>query len=230
MKKILIVEDDSTLNDTLAFNLNKKRYLVHSAYTVAEAKNFLKSYKYTIIILDISLPDGNGFSLCNFIKNSCFSDCAIIFLTANDTEEDMLRGYDLGADDYITKPFSLAVLERKINAIVKRAINPSSSNIYRDSHMILNFESLSASIEQSPVDFTPMEFKLLEILISNSGQIVRREYILEELWDCRGNYVDDSSLNSVICRIRSKIDTDSLHYIKTVYGTGYMWIARDNYD
>ena len=95
---------------------------------------------------------------------------------------------------------------------------------------MLNFESLSASIDQNPVDFTPMEFKLLEMFTRNEGRILRRESILEELWDCRGNYTDESSLNSIICRIRSKIDTESLHYIKTVYGTGYMWMMRNHYD
>ncbi|MDT4375179.1 response regulator transcription factor [Blautia coccoides] len=230
MKKILIVEDDSTLNETLAFNLKKIGYLVHSAHSVVEAKNFLKSYRYNIIILDVSLPDGSGFTLCKFIKNTYFNNYAVIFLTANDAEKDMLRGYDFGADDYITKPFSLVVLEKKINVFAKRTSNPSSSTIYMDSHIMLNFESLSASIDQNPVDFTPMEFKLLEMLTRNEGRILRRESILEELWDCRGNYADESSLNSIICRIRSKIDTDSLHYIKTVYGTGYMWMMRNHYD
>lgn len=230
MKKILIVEDDSTLNETLAFNLNKIGYLVHSAHSVVEAKNFLKSYSYNIIILDVSLPDGSGFTLCRFIKNTYFNNYAVIFLTANDTEKDMLRGYDFGADDYITKPFSLVVLEKKINALAKRTSTPSLSTIYMDSHIMLNFESLSASIDQNPVNFTPMEFKLLEMLTRNERRILRRESILEELWDCRGNYTDEGSLNSIICRIRSKIDTESLHYIKTVYGTGYMWMMRNHYD
>ena len=125
MKKILIVEDDSTLNETLAFNLKKIGYLVHSAHSVVEAKNFLKSYRYNIIILDVSLPDGSGFTLCKFIKNTYFNNYAVIFLTANDAEKDMLRVYDLGSDDYINNQFSIVVLEKKIKVFYK--INSNTS-------------------------------------------------------------------------------------------------------
>lgn len=225
MKKILLVEDDCTLNEMLAYHLNQNGYQTTSAHTVAEALELVTDLAFDLILLDIALPDGNGFTICKSIREIS-TDTIIIFLTANDLENSILKGYNLGADDYITKPFSLPILLKKIAAFTNRIEKIPPARIYSDSHLQLNFETLTALIANKPAEFTPTEFKLLELLIKNSGHIVTRQKILDIIWDKRGNYVEESSLNSMVSRIRSKIDS-SHHYIKTIYGTGYMWIAGE---
>lgn len=226
MKRILIIEDDITLNKTLSLNL-QKNYLLESAYDIKSAFLKINRSNFDLLILDVVLPDGDGFSFCRSLKQRCNSNAAIIFLTANDVEMDIINAYNLGADDYITKPFSFAILEKKINAIINRTGKLIQERKYFDSHLQLNFDSLIAYVENKRVDFTPLEFKLLELLTNNAGHIVVRQRILDILWDKRGNYVDESSLNSIICRIRNKIDSKDHHYIKTIYGTGYMWIIGE---
>lgn len=230
MKSILIVEDDIILGNTLSYNFGKKGYNVELALKINIALEKINRKKYDIIILDVLLPDGNGFTICEKIRESKDSHTIIIFLTANDLEPNIIKGYNLGADDYITKPFSFPVLEKKIIAILSRTNHTGELEEYRDKHLKLNFNSLSADIDGINIDFTPLEFQLLKLLIKNSGHIVTRQRILDILWDKRGNYVDDSSLNSIICRIRNKIDLPEYHYIKTVYGTGYMWIGDKIYE
>ena len=139
---------------------------------------------------------------------------------------DRVRGLEIGADDYITKPFSILILEKKLNAILNRIELHEPSKTYSDHRLQLNFSSYTAYVENKLVEFTPLEFQLLELLIQNKGHIVTRQRILDVIWDKRGNYVDESSLNSMICRIRNRIDTKEFHYIKTIYGTGYMWMNQ----
>ena len=225
MKNILIVEDDIILGKTLSYNFYQKGYNVETALNIHAALKKINEQKYDIVILDVSLPDGSGFTICKKIRKSKDSHTIILFLTANDLESNIIKGYNLGADDYITKPFSFPVLEKKITAILGRTHHSDKLNEYQDKHLKLNFNSFSAYIDGKNVDFTPLEFQLLNLLIKNSGHIVTRQRILDILWDKRGNYVDESSLNSIICRIRNKIDLPEYHYIKTVYGTGYMWIG-----
>lgn len=226
MKHILIVEDDTILNETLSFNLQQKGYIIQSAQNQKEALIKLKSILFDAVLLDVSLPDGNGFSICRNIRQTINLNTAIIFLTADDIEQDILKGYNLGADDYITKPFSILVLEKKLNAILNRIGLHEPTKTYSDHRLQLNFSSYTAHIENKLVEFTPLEFQLLELLIQNKGHIVTRQRILDVIWDKRGNYVDESSLNSMICRIRNRIDTKEFHYIKTIYGTGYMWMNQ----
>lgn len=226
MRKILLVEDDRTLNDTLTYHLNKNGYHTASAYTKAEALEQMQSEAFDIILLDVALPDGDGFALCRSFRDIISpSHTAILFLTADDLEQDVLKGYNLGADDYITKPFSLPILLKKIDAISNRVKKSLPERKYSDGRLAMDFASMDAYVEKKAVDFTPLEFQLLELLVQNSGHIVTRQKILDAIWDKRGNYVEESSLNSMICRIRGKIDAEGFRYIKTIYGTGYMWIA-----
>lgn len=226
MKKILLVEDDYTLNEMLAYHLNQNGYHTTSAHTEAEALERIADLAFDLILLDIALPDGNGFTICKSIRELS-TDSIIIFLTANNLENSILKSYNVGADDYITKPFSLPILLKKIAAFTNRIEKKPPARVYSDSHLQLNFETLTALVANNPTEFTPMEFKLLELLIKNSRHIVTRQIILDVIWDKRGNYVEESSLNSMISRIRSKIDFSQHHYIKTIYGTGYMWIAGE---
>lgn len=226
VKKILLVEDDRTLSEMLARHLAQNGYHATLAYTEEEAVTKVRNLKFDLVLLDITLPDGNGFAVCEEIRQISI-DTRIIFLTAKDLESDILKGYNMGADDYVTKPFSLPVLLKKIAAVTNRMAKEFSGVIYSDSYLRIDFAALTAYVADEPVEFTPLEFKFLELLVKNSGHIVTREKILDAVWDRRGNYVEESSLNSMVSRIRGKIDSVDHRYIKTVYGTGYMWIADE---
>ena len=226
MKKILLVEDDRTLSETLTRHLDQNGYHTTWAYTKEDAVTKIRNLKFDLILLDITLPDGNGFAVCEEIRQISI-DTRIIFLTAKDLENDIIKGYNMGADDYVTKPFSLPVLLKKIAAVTSRMEKDVSGLIYSDSYLQVDFAALTAYAEGEPIEFTPLEFKFLELLVKNSGHIITREKILDAVWDRRGNYVEESSLNSMVSRIRGKIDSANHRYIKTVYGTGYMWIADE---
>ena len=226
MKEILLVEDDRILSETLTRHLNQNGYHTTFAYTKEDAVMKIKNLKFDLILLDITLPDGDGFAVCEEIRQIS-TDTRIIFLTAKDLEIDILKGYNMGADDYVTKPFSLPVLLKKIAAVVNRMEKEFYGVIYSDSYLRIDFAALTAYVADEPIELTPLEFKFLELLVKNSGHIVTREKILDAVWDRRGNYVEESSLNSMVSRIRGKIDSVAHRYIKTVYGTGYMWIADE---
>ena len=226
MKKILLVEDDRILSETMIRHLNQNGYHTTFAYTKEDAVMKIRNLKFDLILLDVTLPDGNGFAVCEEIRQISI-DTRIIFVTVKDLESDILKGYNMGADDYVTKPFSLPVLLKKIAAVTSRMEKDVSGLIYSDSYLQVDFAALTAYAEGEPIEFTPLEFKFLELLVKNSGRIITREQILDVVWDKRGNYVEESSLNSMVSRIRGKIDSANHRYIKTVYGTGYMWIADE---
>ncbi|MEZ3492920.1 MAG: response regulator transcription factor [Lachnospiraceae bacterium] len=226
MKKILLVEDDRTLSETLTRHLDQNGYHTTWAYTKEDAVTKIRNLKFDLILLDITLPDGNGFAVCEEIRQISI-DTRIIFLTAKDLENDIIKGYNMGADDYVTKPFSLPVLLKKIAAVTNRMEKEFSGVIYSDSYLRIDFAALTAYAADEPIELTPLEFKFLELLVKNPGHIVTREKILDVVWDRRGNYVEETSLNSMVSRIRGKIDSAAHRYIKTVYGTGYMWIADE---
>lgn len=226
MKKILLVEDDRTLSETLTRHLDQNGYHTTWAYTKEDAVTKIRNLKFDLILLDITLPDGNGFAVCEEIRQISI-DTRIIFLTAKDLENDIIKGYNMGADDYVTKPFSLPVLLKKIAAVTNRMEKEFSGVIYSDSYLRIDFAALTAYAADEPIELTPLEFKFLELLVKNPGHIITREKILDVVWDRRGNYVEETSLNSMVSRIRGKIDSAAHRYIKTVYGTGYMWIADE---
>ena len=226
MKKILLVEDDRILSETMIRHLNQNGYHTTFAYTKEDAVMKIRNLKFDLILLDVTLPDGNGFAVCEEIRQISI-DTRIIFLTAKDLENDIIKGYNMGADDYVTKPFSLPVLLKKIAAVTNRMEKEFSGVIYSDSYLRIDFAALTAYAADEPIELTPLEFKFLELLVKNPGHIVTREKILDVVWDRRGNYVEETSLNSMVSRIRGKIDSAAHRYIKTVYGTGYMWIADE---
>ncbi len=226
MKKILLVEDDRILSETMIRHLNQNGYHTTFAYTKEDAVMKIRNLKFDLILLDVTLPDGNGFAVCEEIRQISI-DTRIIFVTVRDLESDILKGYNMGADDYVTKPFSLPVLLKKIAAVTNRMEKEFSGVIYSDSYLRIDFAALTAYAADEPIELTPLEFKFLELLVKNPGHIVTREKILDVVWDRRGNYVEETSLNSMVSRIRGKIDSAAHRYIKTVYGTGYMWIADE---
>ena len=222
--KLLVVEDDRLLNNTLCYNLSAAGYTVDAAMTISAAVNFCEAQDYDLIVLDVNLPDGNGFDLCGKIKERR-PDTAVIFLTANDMESDMLMGFALGADDYVTKPFPIRVFLKKVSALLARIQKQTGVDCYTDGTLSINFSELTAALAGEPIIFTPMEYRLLKVLVRNPQIVLTRQVLLERLWDADENFVNEHALTAAISRIRGKIEIDGLQYIKTVYGMGYMWIG-----
>ena len=222
--RLLVVEDDRLLNNTLCYNLSAAGYTVDAAMTKSAAVNFCEAQDYDLIVLDVNLPDGNGFDLCEKIKERR-PDTAVIFLTANDMESDMLKGFELGADDYATKPFPISVFRRKVSALLARIQKQTGGDCYTDGTLSINFSELTATLMGEPIIFTPMEYRLLKVLVRNPQIVLTRQVLLEKLWDANENFVDEHALTVAVSRIRGKIEIDGLQYIKTVYGMGYMWIG-----
>ena len=222
--KLLVVEDDRLLNNTLCYNLSAAGYTVDAAMTKSAADDLCKAQDYDLIVMDVNLPDGNGFELCRKIKERR-PDTAVIFLTANDMESDMLKGFELGADDYVTKPFPISVFRKKVSALLARIRKQTGGDCYTDGTLSINFSELTAALAGKSVIFTPLEYRLLKVLVRNPKIVLTRQVLLEKLWDADENFVDEHNLTVAISRIRGKIETDGLQYIKTVYGMGYMWIG-----
>lgn len=224
MKKILVIEDDLALSTGLCFELNMSGYLTVAAYNCQNARQFLQNERFDLIILDVNLPDGNGFDYCREVKVS-LPELLIIFLTARDMEQDELNGFELGAEDYIVKPFNMQILKHRVEAVLRRGNSSAknSSDYYEDTRLQLNFAALTAVCNGKKLAITPNEYKLLRILITNTGNLVTRHTLLEKLWDCDGNYIDDHTLTVTMNRLRAKIETEGYSYIQTVRGMGYIW-------
>ena len=222
--KLLVVEDDLTLSTGICFELDSNGYLTVAAYNCKKAYQLIQSDHFYLAILDVNLPDGNGFDLCHTIKKM-HPQMPVIFLSANDLEQDILNGFDLGAEDYVTKPFNMKILLRRIEVAVRR--NPASEqqtvNGWSDGFLSLDFSKLTAARRNEKIIVTANEYKLLKILTENAGNILTRQMLLERLWDIEDNFVDDHALTVTINRLRAKIEDDTHTYIKTVRGIGYVW-------
>lgn len=227
MKRILIVEDDNLLNKMLVYNLASDGYNITSALNAKTAADKLTVAEYDLVLLDINLPDGNGYDLCKLIKPE-YPDTMVIFLTANDQESDQIRGYEVGAVDYITKPFSIGALQRKISAMFAMLEHHKpAKDIYDDGRLFLDFSEQAANLNGKTLNLSPMEFKMLNLFCKNPKQVLTRGKLLERLWDIEENYVDEHTLTTTISRIRSKIEADGGTYIKTIYGMGYQWMGGE---
>ena len=221
MKNILIVEDDKLLNRGVSFALKKEGYNTISVYTKQEAKNAISENHIDFLLLDIGLPDGSGLDLCSEIKNQI--DFPVVFFTANDTEEDMIKGFESGCDDYISKPFSIEVLKFKINAILKRSdIKAKKLFVYKE--LKIDFDSKKVYKRNEEIKLSVTEYKLLELLCKNKGIAMTKEVLLDKLWDYNGNYIDDNTLSVNVRRLRKKIEDDPKNpeYIVTLFGIGYI--------
>ena len=224
MERILVVEDDLTLSAGLCFELDSAGYASVPSYTCAKARHLLAEGSFALILLDVNLPDGDGFALCREIKAQNPAQ-PVIFLTANDMESDMLKGYELGAEDYVTKPFPMSVFQKKLSVVLGRLAKQSGGDCYEDGALSINFSEMTASLSGKPLVFTPLEYRLLKILTKNPQNVLTRQVLLEKLWDADGNFVDEHALTAAISRVRNKIEAEGRQYIKTVYGMGYMWIG-----
>ena len=227
MKRILIVEDDALLNKTLAYNLSSDGWEVTPALNAKTAADLLAGRSYDLVLLDINLPDGNGYDLCRLVKPE-HPDTVVIFLTANDQESDQIRGYEAGAVDYITKPFSIEALQRKIRAMFAMLEHHKpAKDLYDDGRLFLDFSEQSATLNGKPVTLSPMEYKMLYLFCKNPRQVLTRQRLLERLWDVDEKFVDEHTLTTSISRIRGKIEAEGDTYIKTIYGIGYQWTGGE---
>lgn len=219
MKKILIVEDDKILNRGVAFALKKEEYEVISAYSKIEGLEAILNNKIDFLLLDINLPDGDGLDLCKDVREK--GNFKIVFFTANDTEEDMVKGFESGCDDYISKPFSVEVLKHKVNAMLR--YKKRDENIFEYENLKINFDKMAVYINDEEVSLSVTEYRLLELLAKNKGKVITKEIILDKIWDSRGSFVDENTLTVTIRRLRKKIENDlkNCKYIITVFGIGY---------
>lgn len=227
MKRILLVEDDLSLIGGLTFAVKKEGYEVEVARTSLEADALWCDGKYALVILDVSLPDGSGFDLCKRMRLT--SKVPIMFLTAADEETDMIMGLDIGGDDYITKPFKLAVFLSRVNALLRRSSNFSQEAFRLNSNGI-RVELTKGEVykEGGLIELTASEYKLLCLFMENPNQVLSPEQILNRLWDCNENYIDNNTLTVYIRRLRTKIEDDAgkPERIVTVRRMGYKWNVK----
>lgn len=217
MANIFLLEDDKILSRGISIALQKDNHTVTAVYGYIEALQKYQNQKYGLFLLDINLPDGNGIEFCKKIRET--SETPILFLTANDTEEDMLDGYSVGCDDYISKPFSLEVLRRKVQAVLKRTGSANPRIRYRD--LEVDIDKCIVLVKGQEVHLTATEYKLLCYLMENKGRVVTKAMILEQLWDLDGNFVDDNTVRVNIKRLRRKLNDEKQEYIVTIFGLGY---------
>ena len=220
MGQILIVEDDKALNNGIALALRDANILFESAFDLRTARILTASKKFDLIILDVNLPDGSGLDFLADIKE--YHDTPVILLTANDMETDIVSGFELGADDYITKPFSLAVLRARVNVQLRK--KKKASNIYKTDKYSFDFDKLEFTVEKNAVDLSKTEQKLLRILIENRGNTVTRGSLYDGIWIDGSEFVDENALSVAVKRLRAKLG--SSNPIKTIYGIGYTWAVK----
>ena len=215
---ITIIEDDTALNNGIVLALNNDEYTFEQIYRLGD---FDKNKSTDLILLDVNLPDGNGFDFLKKIRET--SDVPVIMLTANDLETDEVMGLALGADDYITKPFSLMVLRARIDKILKRN-TASKDNNYRDDYYVFDFDKMVFSVNGNPVELSKTEQKLLRLLVENQGNTLTRDFLVDRIWTDGAEYVDENALSVTVNRLRNKLAIKGVEpAIHTVYGQGYVW-------
>lgn len=222
MKKILLLEDDETLNRGITLILQKAGYEVTQAFTLSEAKKRFPEKPYELVISDVTLPDGSGFDFGKIVRT--MGDTYLIYLTALDSEADIVNGYEAGADDYITKPFSLVVLVSKVNALMRRLESRTGAvTCMVCGDLKLNCQEMKAYKSGRELALSKKELQLLMYLWENAGQILSKEKILARIWDMDGQFVDDNTVTVNISRLKSKLGTEE---ISNVRGLGYLWTGN----
>lgn len=217
MADIFLLEDDKILSRGISIALEKDKHNVTAVYGYLEALRKYQEQKYDLFLLDINLPDGSGLELCRRIREN--SETPVLFLTANDTEEDMLDGFSAGCDDYISKPFPLEVLRKKVLAVLRRTGDGNTRIRYRD--LEVDTDKCMVLVKGREVHLTTTEYRMLCYLMENKGRVVTKAMILEQLWDIDGNFVDDNTVRVNIKRLRQKLNDEKQEYIITVFGMGY---------
>lgn len=229
MLKILLLEDDKSLNRGISLKLQKEGYEVLSAFGVTEAEEVFRTNQIDLIISDITMNDGNGLDFAREVRKK--SDVHILFLTALDQEVDIVNGYDVGADDYITKPFSLMVLISKVNAIMRRI--ESKQNGSEETGELYAEDICMQSVQMKvykggeELNLSKKEIQLLHYFLEHPGQIISKEQILEAVWGLDGQFVDDNTVPVTISRLKKRLSSNEEgEYIKNVRGFGYLWTTK----
>ena len=219
---IFLLEDDEAIGIGLTYSLENEGYSVTLAKTVSEGIKTISENDFSLYILDLTLPDGNGYNVCKKIKEK--GDLPVIFLTAYDDEVNVVMGFDLGADDYITKPFRVKELLLRIKSVLRRYNKDFSDGILKYRDLSVNTNEAKVYKGDNEVILTAMEYRLLLILLNNRGNVLSRNRLLENIWDVDGDFVEDNTLTVYIKRLRDKIEEDPANpeYIKTVRGLGYI--------
>ena len=223
MEQLLIVEDDIGLNQGLSKVLKADNRQIISCHDLKAAKEQLLCGSVSLILLDINLPDGSGLDLLKEVKEKT-PDIPVILLTANDTDMDIVDGLERGADDYITKPFSLSILRARVNTQLRKKITIPNSTPIRIDHFCFDFGTMTFCVGDAKVELSKTEQKLLHLLVENRGQIMPRGVLVGRIWTDGAEYVDESALSVTMKRLRDKLGAQE--YIKTFYGIGYSWVKR----
>lgn len=226
VNRIMLVEDDESLNRGISFKIKKEGMEVFLCKCLKEAREVFRKEKIDLIILDVGLPDGNGFEFCGEVRK--VSDVLIIFLTACDEEVDIVTGLDMGGDDYVTKPFSFMVLMSRINALLRRSGDKKTKEKITLGEIMLYTNELKVLKSGKEIALSKTEFKLLKYLMINNNQIITKEQLLSELWDIEGEFIDPNTIAVNIRRLREKIEDNPSEpkYIKAVRGVGYIWVKN----
>lgn len=228
-KNILLLEDEENLRRGISFKLEKEGYHVLCTDTLREGKRLFTPAGIQLVICDIMLADGSGLDFCSYVRQELQSDVRFMFLTAMDQEIDMVMGYEAGADDYVTKPFSLAVLLSKVQSIFKRMeMTAAGEEVQKSGRLCFYPKDMRLLIGQEKIELTRNECRILQLFLNHPKQILSKQQILEQMFDSEENYVEENTVAVNICRLRDKImdhDKQDL-YIKNVRGIGYIW-SRD---
>ena len=219
---IFLLEDDDAIALGLCYSLQNEGYNVTLAKSVSEATDIVEKSDFALYILDLTLPDGSGYDVCKKIKS--LGDRPVIFLTAYDDEVNVVMGFDLGADDYITKPFRLKELLVRIKSVLRRYNKAGGDTTVKIENITINTNEAKVYKNGEEIVLTAMEYRLLLILLNNRGKVLSRSQLLENIWDVEGDFVEDNTLTVYIKRLRDKIEEDaaSPQIIKTVRGLGYV--------
>ena len=225
MQKILLLEDDTALGTGIRLALQSPSAQLTLCRTLAQARSALAQSSFDLLILDINLPDGSGLELLEQVRKT--SDVPVILLTANDMEMDIVTGLESGADDYITKPFSLAILRARVNAQLRRRIPVKTSCVEIES-FLFDFDRMEFRKDGQIIELSKTEQKLLRILVENRGQTLSRGTLVDRIWTDGAEYVDENALSVTVKRLRDKLEDtpSSPQYLKTVYGIGYTWAVK----
>lgn len=220
MKTILLLEDDENLNRGISLKLSKEGYHVLSAYTLQDAKSLFNKEEIDLIISDITLPDGNGLEFGKYVRDK--SEVYFIYLTAMDQEIDVVNGYDTGADDYVTKPFSVNILVSKVNAMMRRLQENDTGTLVSD-EIEVSAKEMQVKKAGKMIALSKTELQLLIFFMENAGQILSKEKILERIWGLDGQFVDDNTVTVNVSRLKNKLGTEQ---IANVRGLGYVWTGK----
>lgn len=225
MAKILIIEDDKKLNDGIRLALRSQEYEIFQSRSLEQAERHMKKEPIDLILLDLNLPDGNGLDFLTKLRRS--SAVPIIVLTANKLETDIVTGLELGADDYITKPFSLMVLRARVSVQLRKSNLETDGQIMID-HFKFDFNKMQFWVEEKEIELSKTEQRLLRILLDHKGATVSRSMLIDQVWSGYTEFVDEHALTVSIKRLRDKLGENSSEpkYIKTIYGIGYSWTVK----